>query len=71
MLANSWDFASDNMHLREILLFHEKAEKLHWQNNGLRRFNGIALIHIHQQIIADTERVIDHYAGQNRWLNST
>ena len=30
------------------------------------RLNGIALMYVHQEIIPDTERVIDVYAGQNR-----
>ena len=33
--------------------------------------NGIALMHVHQEIIPDTEKVIDLYAGQNRQLNFT
>ena len=71
MLENSWSFASDNMYLQEILLFHEKVKKLYWQYNGLRRLNGIAFIHVHQETIPDTKRAIDHYAGQNRRLNFT
>ena len=35
------------------------------------RLNGIALMHVHQKIIPDTEKVIDLYACQNRWLNFT
>ena len=33
--------------------------------------NGIALMHVHQEIIPDTEKVIDLYACQNRRLNFT
>ena len=35
------------------------------------RLNGIALMHVHQEIIRDIERVIDLYTGQNRRLNFT
>ena len=35
------------------------------------RLNGIALMHVHQEIIPDTGRVIDLYAGQKRRLNFT
>ena len=35
------------------------------------KLNGIALMHVHQEIIPDTEKVIDLYAGQNRRLNFT
>ena len=35
------------------------------------RLNGIALMHVHQEIIPDTEKVIDLYACQNRRLNFT
>ena len=33
------------------------------------RLNAIAVMHVHQEIIPDTEKVIDFYAGQNRRLN--
>ena len=35
------------------------------------RLNGIALMHVHQEIIPDTQKVIDLYASQNRRLNFT
>ena len=35
------------------------------------RLNGIALMHVHQEIVPDTEKVIELYAGQNRRLNFT
>ena len=35
------------------------------------RLNEIALMHVHQKIILDTEKVIDLYAGKNRRLNFT
>ena len=58
------------MYLQEIIFFHEKVEKLHSQYNGFR-LNGIALKHVHQEIIPDTEKVIHLYADQNRQLNFT
>ena len=33
------------------------------------RLNGIALTHIHQEIVPDVEKVIDLYALKNRRLN--
>ena len=33
------------------------------------RLNGIALMHIHQEIVPDVEKVIDLYALKNRRLN--
>ena len=71
MLENSGDFASDYMYSREIIFFREKVEKLHSQYNGSERLNGIALMHVHQEIVPDTEKVIELYAGQNRRLNFT
>ena len=71
MRENSGDFAFDYMHLREIIFFHEKVEKLNSQYDSLRKVNVIALMHVHQEIILDTEKVIDLYAGQNRQLNLT
>ena len=35
------------------------------------RLNRIALLLVHQEIIPDTKRVIDLYAGQNRRINFT
>ena len=35
------------------------------------RLNGIALMYVHQEVIPDTEKVIDLYAGQIRQLNVT
>lgn len=35
------------------------------------RLNGIALMHVNQEIICDTEKVIGLYAGQKRWLTFT
>ena len=88
MLENSWDFASDYMWLREIILFPEKVEKLHSQYNGLRKVKWNStyarvsrkklctcikkkIMHVYQEKIPDTERVIDFYAGQNGRLNFT
>ena len=33
------------------------------------RLNGIALIHVHQEIVPDTEKIIDAFAVRNRRLN--
>ena len=35
------------------------------------KLNGIALMHVHQEIIRDTEKVTDIYTGQKRWLTFT
>ena len=35
------------------------------------RLNGIALMHVHQEIVPDTEKVIELYGGQNSQLNFT
>ena len=35
------------------------------------RLNGKALMHVHQKIIPDTEKMKDLYTGQNRRLNFT
>ena len=34
-----------------------------------KRLNGIALMHVHQEIVPDIEKVIDLFAVTNRRLN--
>ena len=57
MLENSGDFANDYMYLREIIYFHEKVVKLHFQYNGLRNAKwSSTFMYVHQEIIPYTEK---------------
>ena len=71
MVENSGDFASGCMYLREIIFFHEKVENYTSSTMISEKLNGIALMHVHQEIICDTEKVTDIYTGQKRWLTFT